>query len=97
MNRSGLIVVATLLPLTACLTVVGAAAQDRAAFLAKQTTACPGCDLRGASLDRRDLTGADLSGADLREPRFRARSCADKPVESRSVGSEPQTARPVGR
>src|SRR5450755_439738 len=43
----------------------GAAAQDRAAFLAGATIHCPGCDLRGAKLDRRDLTGADLSGANL--------------------------------
>ena len=51
-----------------------AGAQDRGAsreaFLAGQTINCPGCDLAGASLDRRDLTGADLSGADLRGATF---------------------------
>src|SRR5271167_829577 len=48
----------------------GAAAQDRPAFLAGATKDCPGCDLRGASLDRRDLSGADLSGANLRGATF---------------------------
>src|SRR5277367_4717020 len=43
----------------------GAAAQDRAAFLAGTTIDCPGCDLTGARLDRRDLTGANLAGAKL--------------------------------
>ena len=48
----------------------GAVAQDRAAFLAGTAKDCPGCDLRGASLDRRDLAGADLSGANLRGATF---------------------------
>ena len=44
----------------------GAAAQDReAAFLAGETNDCPGCNLDGANLKMRDLTGADLSGAIL--------------------------------
>lgn len=37
----------------------------RAAFLAGDSSGCPGCDLRGVSLKRRDLTGADLHGANL--------------------------------
>jgi len=48
----------------------GGAAQDRAAFLAGTVKDCRGCDLRGASLDRRDLAGADLSGANLRGATF---------------------------
>lgn len=32
----------------------------------KKTKACPGCDLKGAVLNRLDLSGADLEGADLR-------------------------------
>ncbi|MCW5695464.1 MAG: pentapeptide repeat-containing protein [Bauldia sp.] len=37
----------------------------RAAFLAGASIDCPGCDLQGVSLKRRNLSGADLSGADL--------------------------------
>ena len=48
----------------------GAVAQDRAAFLAGTAKDCPGCDLRGASLDRRDISGADLSDANLRGATF---------------------------
>src|SRR5258708_1807390 len=67
LNRLGLIATAALI---VCATVEGAAAQDRDAFLAKQTVNCPGCDLRGATLDRRDLSGANLSGAGLRGATF---------------------------
>src|SRR5258707_1803661 len=56
--------------ISACMSAATAAAQDREAFLARQTINCPGCDLGGANLDRRDLTGADLSGADLRGATF---------------------------
>ena len=38
---------------------------QRQAFLAGSTKDCPGCDLRGVRLKRRDLSGADLTGADL--------------------------------
>ena len=34
-------------------------------FLAGQSKDCPGCDLRGADLRRRDLSGVNLRGADL--------------------------------
>ena len=45
-----------------------ARAQDReAAFLAGETLDCPGCNLAGVSLKRRNLAGADLSGANLQE------------------------------
>ena len=37
-----------------------------AAFLAGESHNCPGCNLVGANLKRRDLTGANLSGANLR-------------------------------
>src|SRR6516165_8334304 len=45
----------------------GAAAQqpDPAAFLAGQTKDCPGCNLAGVSLKRRNLAGANLAGANL--------------------------------
>ena len=70
MNWLCLIVSIALAPAMVGAVVVGAAAQDRDAFLAKQTVNCPGCDLRGEKLDRRDLAGADLSGADLRGATF---------------------------
>ena len=38
---------------------------EREAFLAGYGAHCPGCDLAGADLRRRDLTGADLTGANL--------------------------------
>ena len=41
------------------------AAQDAAAFLAGHTKDCPGCDLAGAQLKRRNLAGANLAGANL--------------------------------
>src|SRR4051812_31386944 len=50
--------------------IVPVAAQDREAFLAKQTIHCPRCALGGTNLERRDLTGADLSGADLRDAKL---------------------------
>src|SRR5258705_12124098 len=62
--------VVTLATVMACVATAAAAGQDREAFLAGQTINCPGCDLNGASLDRRDLTVADLSGADLRRTTF---------------------------
>ena len=37
------------------------------AFLSGASKDCPGCNLHGAKLKRRDLSGADLSGADLSE------------------------------
>src|SRR5947207_9332336 len=42
-----------------------AAAQDAAGFLAGNTNDCPGCNLAGAQLKRRNLAGANLSGANL--------------------------------
>ena len=42
-----------------------ARAQDAAAFLAGQTRDCPGCNLAGAQLKRRNLAGANLAGANL--------------------------------
>src|SRR5258708_6540920 len=44
-----------------------AAAQqpDAAAFVAGQTKDCPGCNLAGVSLKRRNLAGANLAGANL--------------------------------
>src|SRR5262245_51266624 len=44
-----------------------AAAQSAnpAAFLAGQTKDCPGCNLAGAILKRRNLAGANLAGANL--------------------------------
>ena len=49
----------------------GAAAQaDLAAFLAGESKNCPGCNLPGANLKRRDLTGANLAGANLRGASF---------------------------
>jgi uncharacterized protein YjbI with pentapeptide repeats len=53
-----------------CLTVAGspvhgARAQDAEAFLAGKTKDCPGCNLAGAQLKRRNLGGANLSGANL--------------------------------
>src|SRR5215831_12300670 len=60
----------SLVTLTTVMACVAAAAQDRDAFLARQTINCPGCNLGAASLDHRDLTGADLSGADLRGATF---------------------------
>src|SRR5215475_716883 len=44
-----------------------AAAQsaDLAAFIAGQTKDCPGCNLAGVSLKRRNLAGANLAGANL--------------------------------
>ncbi len=38
---------------------------DPAAFLAGQTKDCPGCNLAGVSLKRRNLAGANLAGANL--------------------------------
>src|SRR5262249_31960165 len=38
---------------------------DAAAFLAGQTKDCPGCNLAGVSLKRRNLAGANLAGANL--------------------------------
>ena len=38
---------------------------DPSAFLAGQTRDCPGCNLAGASLKRRNLAGANLAGANL--------------------------------
>ena len=38
---------------------------DREAFLAGKTADCPGCDLSGVRLKRRDLSGADLTNAKL--------------------------------
>ena len=40
---------------------------DVDAFLAGTTSDCPGCDLSGARLKRRDLSNANLAGADLSE------------------------------
>jgi uncharacterized protein YjbI with pentapeptide repeats len=42
-----------------------AQAQDAAAFLAGTAKDCPGCNLAGASLKRRNLTGVNLAGANL--------------------------------
>ena len=42
-----------------------AEAQNAEAFLAGTSKDCPGCNLAGAMLKRRNLTGADLSGANL--------------------------------
>src|SRR5579871_5981188 len=42
-----------------------AQAPDPAAFLAGQTKDCPGCNLAGVSLKRRNLAGANLAGANL--------------------------------
>ena len=42
-----------------------AKAQDAAAFLAGTAKDCPGCNLAGASLKRRNFTGANLAGANL--------------------------------
>jgi len=36
----------------------------------KKTKACPGCDLKGAVLDRMDLTGANLEGANLSDAKL---------------------------
>src|SRR6516162_2489817 len=36
-----------------------------AAFLAGQTKDCPGCNLAGVSVKRRNLAGANLAGANL--------------------------------
>ena len=44
---------------------VAATAQDAAAFLAGQTKTCVKCDLVGAALKQRDLSGDDLTDADL--------------------------------
>ncbi len=38
--------------------------------LLKKTKACPGCDLKGAVLNRMDLSGANLEGADLTDAKF---------------------------
>jgi Pentapeptide repeats (8 copies) len=43
----------------------GAGAQSVEAFLAGTTKDCPGCNLAGAKLKRRNLADADLSGANL--------------------------------
>ena len=42
-----------------------AQAPDPASFLAGQTKDCPGCNLAGVSLKRRNLAGANLAGAKL--------------------------------
>src|SRR2546421_13102739 len=47
-----------------------AQAQDAAAFLAGTAKDCPGCNLAGASLKRRNLAGANLAGANLAGPSF---------------------------
>lgn len=36
----------------------------------KKTKACPGCDLKGAVLNREDLSGANLQGADLTDAKL---------------------------
>lgn len=36
----------------------------------EKTKICPGCDLKGLTLNRMDLKGADLQGADLRNARL---------------------------
>ena len=43
---------------------------DPAAFLAGQTKDCPGCNLAGASMKRRNLAGANLAGANLNGASF---------------------------
>ena len=43
----------------------GVRAQTVEAFLAGTSKDCPGCNLAGAKLKRRNLAGADLSGANL--------------------------------
>src|SRR5260370_13705884 len=55
------------LALCASATAHQAAAQsaDPAAFIAGQTKDCPGCNLAGVSLTRRNLAGANLPGAIL--------------------------------
>ena len=63
MNRCGSLMSVALLAMVAWSNTAHAA--DPAAFLAAQTIHCPGCDLRGVSLARRDLSGADLTGANL--------------------------------
>ena len=66
MNRALRMALAGLVLVWASGFAVGAAAQDReAAFLAGETNDCPGCNLDGANLKMRDLTGADLSNAIL--------------------------------
>ena len=70
MDRRYAALAVTLATVMAFVATATAAAQDRDAFLAGQSIKCPGCDLSGANLDRRDLTGADLSGANLRGATF---------------------------
>src|ERR1700747_75581 len=41
-----------------------------AAFLAGKTKDCPGCNLAGASMKRRNLAGANLAGANLNGASF---------------------------
>src|SRR4030088_3859579 len=70
MHRPADAVVTFALTVTALMCTGGAApaqAQDVAAFLAGRSKDCPGCDLSGAKLKRRDLTGANLAGANLSE------------------------------
>src|SRR5947207_13339962 len=69
-NRLRLILHSGLASLAVCVAAASAAAQGREAFLARQTIHCAGCNLGGAKLDRRDLTGPDLTGADLRGASF---------------------------
>ena len=64
-----------------CVCAATAAAQDRDAFLAGHTINCHGCDLGGAKLDRRDLTGADLSGANLRGARLLLATLTDTKLD----------------
>src|SRR5579864_135137 len=70
MHRPVAAMLALALAANALLCSSGAAraqAQDVAAFLAGRSKDCPGCDLSGAKLKRRDLTGANLAGANLSE------------------------------
>jgi len=53
----------------------------------RQSIKCPGCDLSGANLDRRDLTGADLSGATCAAQRSPVRSFAGPPRRANLAGA----------
>src|SRR6267378_1110900 len=66
--RPALLIIATFATaLCASATAHRAAAQsaDPTAFIAGQTKDCPGCNLAGVSLKRRNLAGANLAGANL--------------------------------